>query len=291
MKKNRLYKVLGLGLAICMAFGMPTTSVLEAASKSATKPVEKVLSSLKISANTLALEAGDAKSLTLSAQYTEGKPTSVTPKAAWNTSNSSVATVTNGRVKAVGVGTADITANYMGKSVTTTVTVTKKLKALEVSSKKVDLLRDDTKKVTVTAVYTDSSKENVTDKVTWQVKGNAVTVDKGLIKPKEAGAATVTASFGNKKTTVSVQVDLMNKLVVTTQQLHFFKGDDELEIKATAVYKAGLNEDVTSKATWTSNNKDIVTVRNGKITPHKAGKATVNVKFGNKSVNITVNVY
>ncbi|MGG3873046.1 Ig-like domain-containing protein [Brevibacillus laterosporus] len=291
MRKNRFYKIFGLGLAICMALGMPTTSVLEAATKPATKPAEKVLSSLKISANTLALEAGNTKSLTLNAQYTVGRPVSITSKAAWSTSNSSVATVTNGRVKAVGAGTAVITASYMGKSVTTSVTVSKKLKILEVSSKKVDLLRNDSKKVSVTAVYTDSSKENVTDKVTWQVKGNAVTVDKGLIKPKEAGSATVTASFGNKKATVSVQVDQMNKLLVTTQQLHLFKDDDDFEIKATAIYKAGSNEDVTSKATWTSTNTDIVTVKNGKIIPRKAGKAIVKVKFGNKNVNITVNVY
>ena len=47
---------------------------------------------------------------------------------------------------------------------------------------------------------------------------------------------------------------------------------------------------MTSKATWTSSDEDIVYVSAGKLTAYKSGQATITVAYGGKTVKITVSV-
>ena len=48
--------------------------------------------------------------------------------------------------------------------------------------------------------------------------------------------------------------------------------------------------DTTDKIKWTSSNKKAATIKNGKITAKKTGKATITAKAGGKSANIKVYV-
>ena len=48
--------------------------------------------------------------------------------------------------------------------------------------------------------------------------------------------------------------------------------------------------DTTDKITWTSSNKKVAAIKNGKITAKKTGKATVTAKAGKKSASVKVYV-
>ncbi|MEO2205844.1 Ig-like domain-containing protein [Paenibacillus pabuli] len=71
----------------------------------------------------LVLSPQGSAMLTIMAQYDTGKTTVVTNNAAWSSTKPSVATVTNGKVVAVGKGKTSIIAKWNNKKVTIPVTV------------------------------------------------------------------------------------------------------------------------------------------------------------------------
>ncbi|WP_036717251.1 Ig-like domain-containing protein [Paenibacillus harenae] len=81
------------------------------------------LKSLTLSSKSVQLAPGATYTAKLQANFTTVSPADVTGEAAWTTSKASVATVVNGKITAVGKGTASVKAVYNGKSVTIRVTV------------------------------------------------------------------------------------------------------------------------------------------------------------------------
>lgn len=81
------------------------------------------LKSLQLSAKSAQLSIGGTYSVTIQAVYYTGNPVDATSAAVWTSSKDSVATVKDGKITAVGKGTATIKASYGGKSASFRVTV------------------------------------------------------------------------------------------------------------------------------------------------------------------------
>lgn len=81
------------------------------------------LKNLTLSDKSAKLAPGESFTVKLTANYTTGSPVVVTKDAVWTTSKASVATVKNGKITAVGKGSATIKATFGGKSITFRVTV------------------------------------------------------------------------------------------------------------------------------------------------------------------------
>ncbi|HEY4392122.1 MAG TPA: hypothetical protein VGN02_12320, partial [Paenibacillus sp.] len=81
------------------------------------------LTKLTVDEKSLALAPGYVKTVKLTAEYDTGATASVNDSAVWTTSKASVAKVTNGKIEAVGKGSATIKAKLDTKTVTIRVTV------------------------------------------------------------------------------------------------------------------------------------------------------------------------
>ena len=225
-------------------------------------------------------------SLTLTSGNTSALTANVTPSnisdksVSWSTSNSKVATVSNGTVKAVGAGTATITAKTVnGKTAKCTVTVNVLPTSVNLSKTSVTLVKGKT-----TTIKATVNPSNATDKtVKWKTSNSKVaTVSNGKITAKGAGTATITATTSNGKTKTC-------KVTVKTPPTSVKLNKTSLTIGKgkTATLKATVNptKNVTSKTvTWTTSNKNVVTVKNGKITAKKVGTATITAKTVNGKI-------
>ena len=139
-------------------------------------------------------------------------PSNATNKnVSWKSSNTSVATVSNGKVTAIKAGTATITVTTDdgGKTATCQVTVNSKVYNVEsVSLDKtgITLAEGDTETLTAT-VYPD----NATNKnVSWKSSNTSVaTVSNGKVTAIKAGTATITVTTdeGGKSATCLVTVE------------------------------------------------------------------------------------
>jgi len=127
----------------------------------------------------------------------------------WTSSNTAVATIdTNGKVVAVGLGIATITATTAdsGFKATCTVTVTQPVTGVTVSIAKKDLCVGDVTQLTATIAPSNASNKAVT----WASSNTAIaTVDTdGKVTCKASGTVTFTAqtSDGGKTATVTANV-------------------------------------------------------------------------------------
>ena len=210
----------------------------------------------------------------------------------WTTSNSNVATVSNGKVKAVSAGTATITVKTSnGKKAICTVTVKNPvIEASAVSLNKTAMKLTSGNSETLAATITPA---NATDKsVTWTTSNSKVaTVSSGKVTAISAGTAKITAKTNNGKT-ASCTVTVVNPTVDVTgislnkTSASVTKGNS-LTLTATITPSNATNKSVT----WTTSNSKVATVSNGKVTAIAAGTAKITAKTNNgKTAVCTVTV-
>ncbi|MDO4335639.1 MAG: Ig-like domain-containing protein [Bacteroidales bacterium] len=226
------------------------------------------------------------------------RPETTTDKSVtWKSSDESIATVdASGKVTAVAVGTADITATaasgiYASCKITvaetpaTSVTIDKT--AMGITGDNLQMHVGDTKAIKVTV-----APESTTDKsVTYTSSNPAVaSVDtEGLVKALTIGTTTITIKA---KSGVSTTI---NVNVVATDVASVSLNKTALTLKATeseTLVATVLPADATNKTvTWTTSDASIATVdANGKVTAVKVGKATITATAGGKSATCAVTV-
>ena len=168
---------------------------------SACQKSEVGVASVTLSQNSLIMRVGQTSSIRANV-----KPDDATDKTvAWTSSNTGVATVADGVITALKVGSATITAKAGDKSATCAVTV----EATPVSDVTVDPTQI-TLKVGQTATLSATvSPDNATDKtVVWTSSNTEVaTVADGAITALKVGSATITAKAGDKSATCAVMVE------------------------------------------------------------------------------------
>ncbi|WP_145325740.1 Ig-like domain-containing protein [Paenibacillus xylanexedens] len=238
-----------------------------------------------------------SESVKVTATYPDGTTKDVTDLAEWTSSNEKVADVLKGEITGYSAGSAKITAKYGTKSVSVDVDVDLTSK-LSVEKQSIFFRLSETTKtanVVVTASYPNSSDVNVTDQATWTSSNEKVaTVFKGQITAISAGSTTIKATYSGKTVEIAVDVDTARYLDikdVNDKLAMSVTGDNKSKtLVANAEYIDGSTEVVTSKATWTSSNADVVYVSNGDLIAYKSGTATITVTYGGKTAKFTVNV-
>lgn len=202
----------------------------------------------------------------------------------WSSSNTRVATVDrNGKVTAVGSGTAVITATTKvgGLKAQCTVTVIPKVQVGEIVLNKASGAMY--KGATYQFSYTVYPANATFKQVTWSSSNTkVVTVDKnGKIKGVGAGTATVICrSVDNPRVTGVCAVTVVVK--TTGVKLNVTKGSVYAGFSGT-LKPTVLPADATNKkVTWSSSNTAIARVdANGKVTGVKPGTAVISCKTNN----------
>ena len=223
----------------------------------ATVPVPTVaVSGVRLNKTSLSF-TGTGSSQTLTATVSPSNATNKT--ITWSSSNTSVATVSNGVVKAVGFGTATITAkSNNGKTASCSVTVNP-IAVSSVSLNKTSLSFTGTgSSQTLTATVSPSNATNKT--LTWSSSNTSVaTVSNGVVKAVGFGTATITAKSNNGKTaSCSVTVNPIQptgiKATPETSTLYGLNGTVKLSANV-------MPSNATNKAvTWSSRNTSVATV-------------------------------
>ena len=258
--------------------------------KGKTDPQPQVVGVTSVSIDKTSLSLTEGESATLSATV---KPDNATNKTvSWSSSNSSVATVdAAGKVSAVAEGTATITAKAGEKSATCSVTVTKKVVAVEsVTLNKSSLELTEGETATLTATV---KPDNASDKtVTWSSdKTSVASVDaNGKITAVAEGTATITAKAGDKTATCTVTVknDVVAVESITLNITSLILNEGET-ITLIATVKPDNATDKT--VTWSSSNPTKASVdQNGKVTALTEGTVDITAKAGGKTATCTVNI-
>lgn len=232
-------------------------------------PVVIELASLNIKESDFTLAKGSSKTLTV-----EGTPAAAFDKDAvvWTSSNQNVATVENGEVKAVGVGTATIKASLGGKSDTVKVTVDNPLTGITLDQTTLALEKNQS--ATLKVKYTP---EDTTDSKTVKWESSDATVAKvdqnGKVTALKDGTATIKATVGKFTAECAVTVNAkLTGIKVTPDKVTVEKG------QTANLSVAYLPVDTTDEkaVTWKSENENVATVdANGVVTAVAGGTTKI----------------
>ncbi len=244
--------------------------------------------SISLSKTSLSLTVGALQTITATVLPSDATDKTVT----WTSSNTLVATVSNGTITAKAAGTATITAKTVNnKTATCTVTVTNPTvnpTSISLSKSSLSLTVGASQTITATVLPSDATDKTVT----WTSSNTSVaTVSNGKITAKAEGSATITARTTNGKFKSCI-VTVTNPTINPTS-ISLSKTSLSLTVGASQTITATvLPSDATDKTvTWTSSNTSVATVSSGKITAKAAGTATITAKtVNNKTATCTVTV-
>jgi len=202
----------------------------------------------------------------------------------WTSTDTSVATVENGKVTAKGQGDAVITASLEGKTATCNIHV--RVPILSISTKdKTTLTYGEEEKLDIT--YETYNKMDTTEDKTikWESSDtNIVQVSTdGTITTKGPGKATITAtSLANPNLTTTCEVTVLpiplQSLIIEQQSVVIEKGETK---KLTVKFNPENTTD-SKNITWESSDTNIAVIdTTGVVTAMKNGKVTITAKTNN----------
>lgn len=235
-----------------------------------------------ISLNKASIELAKNENQTLEVAY---NPVDTTDDktVTWTSADPNVATVENGVVTGVSVGTTTITATVGNKTATCDVTVTSPLKEIKVNPSEVTVLKNQSQTVNVEYLPADTTDDKT---ITWSIDNSKVAdiVANGVevtITGKKQGEAVVKATSANGLiSTCKVEVKEVPitsiKLDVTSKKL------EPGETQAVNVEYLPVNTTDEKAVTWKSSNTDVATVdENGVITAVTGGQADITATVAN----------
>ena len=252
--------------------------------------VSKVsVTGVTLNKSSLNLAVGESSTVTATVAPSNASNKSVT----WSTSNSNVATVSNGTIKGVGAGTASITAKTAdgGKTAYVTVTVSN-VKVTGLSLTNDVILVSVGSSLQVNPIVTPSNATN--KNVTWSSSDTKIaTVSNGLITGVKEGKATITAKTADGGKTATVKVEVVSEKTTKQQEMKLNKTSLELVIGSSETLTVTLDskELDNSKLTWSSSDTKIATVSNGEVTALEEGTTVIMAKNSDgKTVSLTLTV-
>lgn len=222
--------------------------------------------------------------------------TDVTDKVELKSSNTSVATIEDGKLKPVALGKSTISVSYLGSTAKLDVYVRNPYEALILDQtdfvKNPVLFMNDS--ITVKAKVRNAASQSIDVAGEWTSSNPlAVSVNGGVITARAKGTSTIKVSYLgiSKEFTVKVY-PTVTKFETEDTKLDVLKDESKSFPKVTGTLLDDEEEDFSSAVTWTSSDENVVTTEDGKIKGIDAGTATITGKIGSREVAtlpVTVN--
>ena len=223
-------------------------------------------------------------------------PSSATDKGiTWTSSNTKIAQVTNGKVKAIGPGEAVVKAKSHdgGFEISTRIVVNNKdekiaVKSIKFNTDNIDLNVGETFKLNVSYDPSNASDK----KISWVSNNPGIaSVKDGVITAVKEGTAIITAKSSNGKT-ANCKVTVSKKnVVVDVENISIVNGNLVIKVGKSAMVGAKISPDnaTDKRITWASSDSSIVSVNEGGIvTGRSAGTVVITATASNGKKDSTL---
>ena len=253
-----------------------------------------ILSSINISSAQQSVAPDDSVNLSARASYSDGSSRDLTDSVSWTSDNAAAVSVsdvagTKGRAKAVGTGTAKITASYSGKQGTVSITAAS-VTGIAISPQSTSVDSGATTQLVATATIQSPPGGSVdeTNNATWISSDTTIVkvnngANKGRVTGGRAGTATISATWRgvtgqtNATSITIVSVTIANASGATPGG--YFPIGGTLALKATATFGSGGPLDITDSVTWASSTSAVTINSTGTATRTGEDSTFVTARF------------
>ena len=291
-------KVANTGLLTALAQGSATVNAaMTGMSGHAVLTVQPPnMTAIQITPSSISLPLGTSKQVNATATFSDGTTSNVTSSVSWATSPSAIATVTaSGMVHSLATGSFSITATSgsISGSLNAAVT-TAALQSLQVLPTSASIPKGTSQSFTAMAIYSDSSKQDVTSSATWQSSNTSVaTVNStGNASSGSQGSADIGATYQSlsASSVLNVSAATIKSIQVSPTTANLAKGTN-LQLSANAVLSDGSTQNVTGSVAWSSNASSVCTVNAGALaTAVNIGSCTATATSGSVSASASLTI-
>jgi hypothetical protein len=271
------------------AFGSPALVALSGTGN------DTGLTSITVTPANPSIAKGTTQQFAATGHFKTGSTENLTAFVAWNSSKTTVATITSGGI-ATGVtaGTSSIVASLGAVNGSTTLTVTQPiLVSIAVTPASPSIAKGATLQLTATGTYSDGSANDLTASASWSSSNLTVASVSatGLASGVATGATTVAASVNSitGSTLLTVNPAALISISVTPASVFVGVGSNK-QYTATGLFSDGSSADLTRTATWSSSSSLIATISTtGLATSTGGGAATLTASQAALSGSATMN--
>jgi len=231
---------------------------------------EPTVKSIAVTPALPSLPKGSTLSFRATAVLTDNSTKDVTTQVTWSSSNTAVATINAaGLATAVAASTSPaLIKAALGTLVASTpLTVTEaQITRVEIEPASPSVAKGLSKQLKATAVFTDSTTQDVTETATWQSADSGIaTIDAdGLLAGVAVGSTPISASFGTKTgtATATVTAAALTTIQVEPGSASLPAGGFTLQFKAIGLFSDNSSSDITSQVVWSSSDSAKATIGN-----------------------------
>jgi trimeric autotransporter adhesin len=259
---------------------------------------QATVSSIQVAPVSMSIGTGAGQQFSATAHMSDGTTKDVTGTVQWSSSDSSIASISNGGMASGSApGKVTITAQSGSFKSTATLTVSSaavNLSSIAISPSASSMPLNTIQQFTATGNYSDGSSADLTSLVTWTSSSTGVATisASGLVTGLAAGPTTISASLGgvSGSTSLTVSAPTIASITVTPVGLTLGIGINQQYV-ATATYSDGSTADLTSGVTWKSSSTSVATISAaGVATTVAAGQTTITATIGAWSDTSTLTV-
>lgn len=266
------------------------------------------LSSIQVTPASQSVAAGLTLSMSATGVYSDATTQDLTAFATWSSDDTAVATVSNssgtvGRVTAVALGTANISATLNSVVGSESVQVTAaEITDVQLTPASASIAKGTSVDITATGIFTDASNSDITDLATWSSSATGVATvttgasPRGRITAVGVGTSTITATYNGESMTlvVTVTAATLVSIAVTPANPSTPLGETN-QFTATGTYTDATTQDLSSVVTWSSSDTTNATISNasgskGLATTIDPGTSTISAAYNSLTGSTTFTV-
>ncbi|TGL63530.1 beta strand repeat-containing protein [Leptospira sarikeiensis] len=258
------------------------------------------LVSIAVTPTNKSLALGKTQQYTATGTYSDSSSQDITNSVTWNSSDTSVATISNtsgskGFLSTEDQGTSTITATLSSIGGSTDVTVTAAvLESITITPSSPSTPKGRTLNLVATGIFSDGHHETITDQVTWTSDDSSIaTVDngsgfEGRASGINVGTVDITAEIGGIDETISFSVTaaVLDSIQLTADDSSIAKGTSTT-ILATGVYSDGTSQNITSSVSWSSSQTSVLQLGSLTATPKKQVNSPNSGSLGTSTITAT----
>jgi uncharacterized protein YjdB len=246
------------------------------------------LATIAISPQSSTIPLGQMVQLTARGTFTDGTTQNLSAMATWSSDTTGITVSSTGLVQGSAVGSANITAAWMGVSGMAVVDVTTAmLTSISVSAASTSVPAGATLQMIAVGTFSDGSTHDLTETVTWSASPQATAsiTSSGLLQGIVPGTVTVTAGLGNVTGAeqITVAPRALVSISITPANASIPLGTSQ-SLTATGTYTDGTMQDLTFVVGWATSDGTVANITtNGLV--HSIGVGTITVSASDNGVS------
>jgi hypothetical protein len=254
--------------------------------------------------NSAATQVASGLSIQFSAKgvYSDGTEQVISKQVEWSVSDTSKAFIDTetGLLSALQAGSVFVLAKIEGKRGSFHLTISPAtLSEISIVPATISLAKGTSANINVIAIFSDNSKQNVSDQVVWSNEDNSIAMieqSSTIVKSLAKGTSIFTASLSGQSTNLVVNVSdaELVSLSISPVNSSIPLGLSE-QFKAQGSYTDGSVQNLTSQVTWLSDTESVALISNAQDNEGMAnsvaiGSSTISAVIGSVQQQTTFTV-